>query len=119
MLIEKCKEIVKTYETLQEELYKPEIFSNIKELTRVNRQLNSDKKLYELAKTYVSLYHEHSEAKEIIETETDQEMIDMARLQLSESATKLQRMEEELTEEMLPKDPNDDKDCFVEIRPAA
>ncbi len=119
MLIEKCNEIITAYEKLQEELYKPEIFSNIKELTRVNRQLNSDKKLYDLSKTYHKVYHESLEAKQIMSSETDSDMLELAKTQLSESASKLEELEELLTQEMLPKDPNDDKDIYLEIRPAA
>ena len=119
MLIEKCNHIVQEYEKLQEELYKPEIMSNIKELTRVNRQLNRDKTLYDLAKKYQAAYHENIEAKQILDKEKDEDTVDLAKMQLSESASLLESLEEELTQELLPKDPNDDKDIYLEIRPAA
>ena len=119
MLVEKCQNIITEYLTIQDRLYDSEVTSNIKELTKVNRQLNRDKKLYDLSLQYLAAYNENAEAKQILESESDQDMIDLAKSQLSESAQKLVSIEEDLTEEMLPKDPNDDKDCFVEIRPAA
>jgi len=119
MLADKCNQIIAEYLAVQEKLYDSEITSNIKELTKVNRQLNRDKKLYDLSVKYISAFNENNEAKQILESETDPDMIELAKAQLTESAHKLSSLEEELTEEMLPKDPNDDKDCFVEIRPAA
>lgn len=119
MLIEKCNQIIQEYEKLQEELYKPEVMSNIKELTKVNRQLNRDKVLYDLAKKYNVAFHENTEAKQILNMEKDEDMIELAKIQLSDSWTLLQSLEEELTQELLPKDPNDDKDIYLEIRPAA
>ena len=119
MLADKCNQIIAEYLAVQEKLYDSEITSNIKELTKVNRQLNRDKKLYDLSVKYISAFNENNEAKQILESETDPDMIELAKAQLTESAHKLSSLEEELTEEMLPKDPNDEKNCFVEIRPAA
>jgi peptide chain release factor 1 len=100
-------------------LYDNEVVSNIKELTKVNRQLNRDKKLYDLSIDYINAFNENTEAKQILENEYDSDMIELAKAQLSESASRLDTLEEQLTEEMMPKDPNDDKDSYVEIRPAA
>ena len=119
MIADKCNHIIAEYLAVQEKLYDSEVTSNIKELTKVNRQLNRDKKLYDLSTQYIAAFNENTEAKQILESETDADMIELARSQLTESAHRLSNLEEELTEEMLPKDPNDDKDCFVEIRPAA
>jgi peptide chain release factor 1 len=119
MLDQKCKQIISDYEVIQNKLYDSELTSNIKELTKVNRQLNRDQKLYDLSLQYVSAYNENNEARQILETESDIDMVELAKAQLSDSAQKLESLEIELTEEMIPKDPNDDKDCYVEIRPAA
>lgn len=119
MLLTKCQQIISDYEQLQNRLYEPEIMSNIKELTKVNRQLNRDQPLYDLSIQFIKAQREHDEAKAILESETDNDMIDLARSQLADSSQQLEQLEIALTEEMIPKDPNDDKDCFVEIRPAA
>lgn len=119
MLDLKCKNIITEYTQLQDKLYEPEVMSNIKELTRINRQLNRDQRLYDLSVQYMKSRDENKEAKQILDKETDPDMIDLAKIQLSESVSKLQILEEELTQEMIPKDPNDDKDCYVELRPAA
>lgn len=119
MLHQKCTSIIQEYELLQSKLYEPEILSNIKELTIINRTLNRDQKLYDLSKQYLSAYLENKEAKQILNDDIDPDMIELAKQQLGESASKLDTLEELLKQEMIPKDPNDEKDSFVEIRPAA
>ena len=62
MLVEKCQNIITEYLTIQDRLYDSEVTSNIKELTKVNRQLNRDKKLYDLSLQYLAAYNENAEA---------------------------------------------------------
>lgn len=85
MLADKCKQIINDYETIQNRLYEPEVMSNIKELTKVNRQLNRDQKLYELSLSYINAYHQNTEAKEILNNETDSDTIELAKAQLTDS----------------------------------
>ena len=57
-----------------------------------------------------------SEAKEIISNENDQEMIEMAEMQLEEAENEIPTVEEELKLLLIPKDPDDSKNVVVEIR---
>lgn len=50
---------------------------------------------------------------------SDPEMADLAKTDLEETATALEATEAALTEALVPKDPNDDRDCIIEIRAAA
>jgi len=55
----------------------------------------------------------------MIDTESDSEMIDMAKEQLKESEILIDDLDKKIKIELLPKDPNDEKNIFLEIRPAA
>lgn len=46
-------------------------------------------------------------------------MIEMAKEELKEADAQLAILEQKIKIELLPKDPNDDKNIFLEIRPAA
>ena len=59
------------------------------------------------------------EAKEILNSESDEDMIEIAKDQKKESEEKLADVESRLKIALLPQDPNDDKNIFLEIRPAA
>lgn len=75
--------------------------------------------IYDLIQAYKSAYQQNKEAQEMINTEKDPEIIEMAKEQLKESDIALQDLDKKITVELLPKDPNDDKNIFLEIRPAA
>ncbi len=61
------------------------------------------------------------EAKDIIDNKQDydEEMLEMAKEQKSYAEGALEGMEEKVKIALLPKDPNDDKNIYLEIRPAA
>ena len=52
----------------------------------------------------------------IIKHESDQEMIEMAKMQLEEAKVKLPLLEEEIRFMLIPKDPEDWKNLVIEIR---
>jgi peptide chain release factor 1 len=54
-----------------------------------------------------------------LETENDEDMIEIAKDQKKDSEANLQELEEKIKIALLPTDPNDDKNIFLEIRPAA
>ena len=58
-------------------------------------------------------------AEELLATETDEEMVAMAQEELDNAKAQIEELDKQLTIALLPKDPNDDKDIYLEIRPAA
>jgi len=74
---------------------------------------------YDLSKEYLNYYGQLEEAKEILNTEKDEDMIEIAKEQKKESEDKLEELEKKIKIALLPSDPNDDKNIFLEIRPAA
>lgn len=81
--------------------------------------MSKREKGYTLAKSYADALDRLAEAEELLSIETDSDMIDLAKEQLSSAKSDRDRLEEELTIELLPRDPNDGKDAYLEIRPAA
>ncbi len=60
-----------------------------------------------------------ADAKEILETEKDEEMRELAQMELDEFDGQIEDFEMELKKLLIPKDPNDDKNVIVEIRAGA
>ena len=56
------------------------------------------------------------EAEDLIKQEEDEEMLEMAKLQLEESKTKLESLEQEIKLLLIPRDPEDSKNVVFEIR---
>ena len=60
-----------------------------------------------------------NESESLLETEKDLEIIELAQTELNEKKPLIEKIEHELKILLLPKDPNDDKNVIVEMRPAA
>ncbi len=118
-MIEKLQSIADKVESLKEQLYDPSISADHKKMTKIQREISSLSEAYELYLFVKKWTIQRDEAKEMIEWETDQEMIDMAKAELKEAEEQLVWTDEKIKVALLPKDPNDEKDIYLEIRPAA
>ena len=73
---------------------------------------------YKLYKEYKALLDGIEEAKELL-NENDPEIKEMAKMELEELEKKQPIMEHDIQIELIPKDPNDEKNVVMEIRGAA
>ncbi|NBV56775.1 MAG: peptide chain release factor 1 [Bacteroidetes bacterium] len=97
-------------------LSSPEVASDIKQFTKLNKEYSDLKLIVERYFEYKNLIGNLSEAREIIENSDDPEMKEMARDELEELTAKQGPLEEEIKVLLVPKDPEDDKNAMVEIR---
>ena len=97
-------------------LSSPEVASDIKQFTKLNKEYSDLKLIVERYFEYKNLIGNLSEAQEIIEDSDDPEMKEMARDELEELTAKQGPLEEEIKMLLVPKDPEDDKNAMVEIR---
>ena len=97
-------------------LSSPEVASDIKQFTKLNKEYSDLKLIVERYFEYKNLIGNLSEAREIIEDSDDPEMKEMAREELEELTAKQGPLEEEIKMLLVPKDPEDDKNAMVEIR---
>ena len=118
-MYQSLKDIYKKYQELNDKLNSPEVSSNIKEYTKTTREINSIKDICISFKKYLDYETAIIEAKEILATEKDSELIEMAKMEITESEPNLKPLEEELKILLLPKDENDDRNVIMEIRGAA
>jgi protein subunit release factor A len=118
-MFDKLQDIATQYQTLQHKLYDPEVLGDVTQLTQINRKITSMQELYDTYQQYQKCHHAQQEAKAILETEEDPDLIQMAQEQRDQANQQMPLLEQQLKILMLPKDPNDDKNIFLEIRPAA
>ena len=97
-------------------LSSPEVASDIKQFTKLNKEYSDLKLIVERYFEYKNLIGNLSEAREIIEESDDPEMKEMAREELEELSAKQAPLEEKIKMLLVPKDPEEDKNAMVEIR---
>ncbi|MCC3869166.1 peptide chain release factor 1 [Terrisporobacter mayombei] len=68
---------------------------------------------------YKNVLNDLSESKAILEEESDEELRELAKMEISELEGQVEPLEAELKILLLPKDPNDEKNVIVEIRGGA
>ena len=115
-MIDKLKLIEQRFEELGKLLVLPETISDQAKYIKFSKEYKDLQKIIDKGKTYKILLSNKKEAQEIISTEKDSEMIEMAKLQLEEVENKMPKIEEELKFLLIPKDPDDSKNVVVEIR---
>ncbi len=94
----------------------PAVIADMKRFVRLNKEYSDLQKIVEKSNEYKRLLDNLSEAKQMLETETDPEMREMAKVEIEEITPKIPQMEEEIKLLLIPADPEDSKNCIVEIR---
>ena len=118
-MFDKLDSVMLRYEDIQRELASPDIASN---QSRFKKLMKEQSDLTPLVEAYGE-YRRCREAVEdsllMLEEESDEEMRELAKEELSESKKRIEELEEQIKILLLPKDPNDDKNVIVEIRAGA
>ena len=117
-MLERLKTMENRYEELGHMLMDPDIGSDIKKMTDVTKEQASLQAAYDLYQEYKEIENGIEEAKELAK-EHDPEIKEMAKMELAELEEKLHDVIKKLEIELIPKDPNDNKDVIMEIRGAA
>lgn len=114
-MFDKLDFILEKYEELSMKVSDPDVISNqplwqkhIKEMGEMEPIVNKYKE-YKAAKAGVA------EAKEMLEV-GDEELRELAKMELADLEDKIPEMESELKILLLPKDPNDEKNVILEVR---
>lgn len=115
----KIDQIISHFESLKQRLFDESATLSHEEYATISKEMSKREKAYTLAKDYAGALDRLAEAEELLSIETDSDMIDLAKEQLSHAKSDRETLEEALTIELLPRDPNDGKDAYLEIRPAA
>lgn len=117
-MLERLKTMENRYEELGHMLMDPDIGSDIKKMTDVTKEQASLQAAYDLYQEYKEIENGIEEAKELAK-EHDPEIKEMAKMELAGLEEKLPDVIKKLEIELIPKDPNDNKDVIMEIRGAA
>ncbi|RMD46124.1 MAG: peptide chain release factor 1 [Aquificota bacterium] len=117
-ILEKLENIDVKLKKLEELLSDPEVLKDQKKLQEVAREHKEAEKLSKLYKEYKKTLEGIKEAKSLLNSE-DEEMRLLAEEELKELEKKKEELEKEIQIEILPKDPNDEKNVILEIRQGA
>ena len=115
-MLDKLEQIAQRYEELTQELSSPELLSNPSAYAKAAKQHRTLGEVVQKYQEWRGLKNELEGARELFDTSDDDEMREMARLELETLQTKLDDAEKELKLLLIPRDPNDEKNVILEIR---
>ncbi len=116
MFQEKLQPFINRYDEINTLLSSPDIASDIQKMTELSKEQSSLATLVEKARDYIATAEAIAENKELL---SDEELGDLAKEELSELEPRLPQLEEEIKVLMIPRDPNDDKNIYLELRAGA
>ena len=115
-LLEKVLGLQDKYEALQQQLSDPEVMSDMKKYVQLNKEYKELSPIIEAGNQYKKLVGDYEAAKEILNTEKDEELREMAKEEIAEIEPRLPQMEQDIKLLLIPADPQDSKNAILEIR---
>ena len=117
-ILTKLETLVERYEEVQHLLGDPDVIGNQDKFRALSKEYSQ---LEEVTKCFQAYQQAQDDlvAAEDMANEDDEEMREMAQEEIKEAKETIERLTDELQILLLPKDPNDDRNCFLEIRAGA
>jgi peptide chain release factor 1 len=114
---DRLNEIRRSYQALTERLGDPDVIADSDLLRKVMSDRSQSEEVVLAYEQYMSLKEELVGATELFqEAGDDVEMREMARAEIKEIEPQLEELEDKIRVLLLPKDPNDNRNCMLEIR---
>ncbi len=115
-MLERLKEAELRFDRIEEDLVKPETLTNMETYTALLKERANLAPIIEKYREYKKAIADAESSLEILETESDAELRELADEEYKQAKADTARFEEELKILLLPKDPMDEKNVMIEIR---
>ena len=118
-MFDKLEDLLIRFEEILSELQEPDVANDQNRFRKLMKEQNDLTPIVEAYKEYKACKQAIADSLEMLDEESDEELKELAKEELSESKKRVEELEHELKILLLPKDPNDNKNVIVEIRAGA
>ena len=118
-MIRKLEEINQRFEEVGQLIIQPQAMADMQSFSRLNKEYRDLEKIVVKYKAYKTATENLKGAKEVLQTEKDEEFREMAKGEIDVLVPLVKSLEEELKILLIPKDPNDSKNVILEVRAGA
>lgn len=115
-LLEKLETFYIRFREIGQLITDPEVIQDMKRYIRLNKEYKDLEEVTTTADVYKNALEALAEAKEILESEEDKELREMAQTEMDELTGKLPEMEQRIKMLLVPADPEDTKNVMLEVR---
>ena len=113
MLSDTLRPIIARYDEISDLLSRSEIVADVKQLTALSKEQSQIQEITQQARIYLATLESIQENKLLLE---DKELSELAKEELKSLESTKTELEETLRVLLIPKDPNDDKNIYLELR---
>ena len=118
-MFDKLDDILMRLEEVLNQLSEPDVAADAAKFQKLMKEQAELQPIADAYKDYKTQKQTIEESLMLLEEESDEEMREMLKEELSDAKKRVEELEQELKVLLLPKDPNDDKNVIVEIRAGA
>lgn len=118
-MFDKLEDLLIRFEEILSELQEPDVANDQTRFRKLMKEQADLTPIVEAYTEYKNAKQAIADSEEMLEEESDEEMRELAKEELSSSKKRVEELEHELKILLLPKDPNDEKNIMVEIRAGA
>lgn len=118
-MFDKLEDLLIRYQELMDELNEPTVVNDQARFRKLMKEQNELTSIVEKFQEYKDTKANIEDSLTMLNEESDEELRELAKEELSSSKQRITEIEEELKILLLPTDPNDDKNVIVEIRGGA
>lgn len=115
-MFDKLELLVEKFEELEKKIIDPEIMKDMNVWQKLAKEHGDMKPIVEKYREYSKHKKELEENKEMLKESLDEEMKELVKEEISELEDSIEKEEQDLKILLLPKDPNDEKNVFMEVR---
>jgi len=115
-MLDKLAAIYNSWLEIGEQMNDPEVISDMKRFVKLNRDYRDLEPIVEAYKEYKNIIENIESTKEMLQSETDADFVEMAKDELSTYQKRKEELEAEIKVLLIPKDPEDAKNVVMEIR---
>jgi peptide chain release factor 1 len=116
IILEKLEAVSLKFYEIEQQLTNPDVISDMKRFVALNKEYRSLEPLVAAFKEFQNTLSNLKDAREILNNEKDEEMREMAKLEIDTLEPRIGELEEEIRVLLLPKDPQDERNAIMEIR---
>ena len=116
IILNKLKGLQHRFIEVGELITQPDVVSDMKRFVKLNKEYKELEPVVEAYREYENLLENLKSAREILATEKDEEMREMAKEEIDSLEEQIEPLEEKIKFLLLPSDPEDSKNAVMEIR---
>ncbi|PLW98718.1 MAG: peptide chain release factor 1 [Marinilabiliales bacterium] len=116
LILERLKGVKSRFNEVGMLITQPDVIVDMKRYIKLNKEYKDLEPIIQAYNEYVNVLDNLTSSKELLDNEKDEEMREMAKIEIDELIDRRDKLEADIKLLLLPKDPEDDKSAILEIR---